>query len=173
MTRWGERKLATGAELLGPFRKAHRTSVSCRAASTKQKMSKAAKNWMKKEQLNKCIRKENPPDQRASVTVLSSSFSSFGFLWSCTAPLTEKLIEFEEEGNVEGEQPGGGGQMREGLCMAGRQHGGATSVAVLTFCSVGPGCQRQPLGPDFSHPGSQMEEQSSPGNSPTSALYSG
>lgn len=43
-----ERRL-TGGELLGPFRKAHRTSVSCRATAMEERTSEVAENGMKKE----------------------------------------------------------------------------------------------------------------------------
>lgn len=39
---WRKRRLTTAAELLGPFRKAHRTSVSCRATATEERTSEAA-----------------------------------------------------------------------------------------------------------------------------------
>ncbi len=39
-----ERRLSTDAELLGSFRKAHRTSVSCRAAATEERTSEAVEN---------------------------------------------------------------------------------------------------------------------------------
>lgn len=93
--------------------------------------------------------------------------------------LTETQTEYEKKGEAEestqeeeeGVRQGGG----EAICVAERQHGGDTSVSVLTFSSVGPGCQRKPLGPNSSHPEAQMEEQShpkiSPAHSPTSSLY--
>lgn len=45
---------------------------------------------------------------------------------------------------------GGGGGGGGGFCEAERQHGGDTSVAVLTFSPLEPGCQHKPLGPDSS-----------------------
>lgn len=49
---------------------------------------------------------------------------------------------------VSGKAGVGGG--RGGFCEAERQHGGDTSVAVLTFSPLEPGCQHKPLGPDSS-----------------------
>lgn len=46
--------------------------------------------------------------------------------------------------------PGKGGGREVGFCEAERQHGGDTSVAVLTFSPLEPGCQHKPLGPDSS-----------------------
>lgn len=43
-----ERRLSTGAELLGPFRKAHRTSVSCRATATGERTNEVVENGMKR-----------------------------------------------------------------------------------------------------------------------------
>lgn len=50
-----ERRLGTDAELLGPFRKAHRTPVSCRAVATEERTSKAVENGMKREGISEWL----------------------------------------------------------------------------------------------------------------------
>lgn len=61
------------------------------------------------------------------------------------------------------------GREEEGPCFAGRQHGGDTSVAVLTFSSVEPGYERKPLGPQVQSSWSS-DGGTKPPERPTSAL---
>lgn len=65
--------------------------------------------------------------------------------------------EFEQKGRKEaqGRHLGGGVGEGRGEGEAERQHGGDTSVAVLTFSPLEPGCQQKPPGPD---PRAQMEK---------------
>lgn len=114
-----------------------------------------------------------------------ASHQTWALLLLCYSPLTwwrdcgescdiSSASSLPEEVLAENEgQRRGGGTREARFCMAARLHGGDASVAVLTFCSEGPGYQHWPLGPNSSHVRAQMEDGKHPCTEPGLCSNSG